>query len=64
MSEYVHIDVALIKKVTNKALLAKIGDKEIWLPLSQIEDADSYEEGDKDLTLSITEWIAEQKELL
>ena len=63
MSNYVNIDVDRILKVTDKALLVRIGEEEHWLPLSQIADADDYEEGDVDLTLSITEWIAEQKGL-
>lgn len=50
-----------IKKVTEKALLADFGGEEIWLPLSQLEDQDRYEEGDCDITIGMSEWIAKQK---
>ena len=63
MSNYVHIAVDEIVRETDAAFLVLIDDEEIWLPKSQIADSDSYESGDADLTLSITEWIAEQKGL-
>ena len=60
---WIHLDCERIEKITDKAMLAVIDGEEVWLPLSQIADSDDYEEGDEDLTLSVTEWIAEQKGL-
>jgi hypothetical protein len=60
-SGYVHIEVDLIKKITEKAFLVKTNDFDVWLPKSQIADPEDYEEGDENITLSITEWIAKQK---
>lgn len=62
-SNWVHIEVDLIKKTTFKAMLCVIGDEEFWLPFSQVADHDDYDEGDENVTISITEWIAEQKGL-
>jgi hypothetical protein len=62
-SNWVDIEVELIKKMTDKAMLCVIGDEEVWLPFSQVAHDEDYEEGDENLTLSITEWIAEQKGL-
>ena len=38
-------------------------DDAFWLPKSQIADADSYQDGDENCTLSITPWVAKQKGL-
>lgn len=62
-SHWVHLDVELVKKVTEKAMLVVVGGEEYWLPLSQVSEGEKYEEGDADLTVSVTEWIAKQKGL-
>lgn len=64
-SRWVHLNVLLVKKATDKALLVVIDgeDEEVWLPRSQISDPDDYEEGDEDCTISITEWLAKEKGL-
>lgn len=62
-SRYVHLDVDLILKRTDKALLLRVGDEEHWIPLSQIADADDFEEGDENCTVSITDWIANERGL-
>ena len=62
-SRYVHLDVDLILKRTDKALLLRVGDAEHWIPLSQIADADDFEEGDENCTVSITDWIANERGL-
>ncbi len=61
---WVHIEVAEILRETDSAFKVKLesGD-EHWLPKSQIADADDYDAGDVNATMSITEWIAEQKEI-
>lgn len=64
-SGWVHIEVKRIKRVTDKALLVVIEvdseDEEVWIPKSQVADADDYEVGDANLCLSVTEWIYRQK---
>lgn len=60
---WVYVQVDLIKVETDKAFLCLIGDEEMWLPKSQIEDVDDYAEGDTDVELAISEWIANEKGL-
>lgn len=62
-SDWVYVQVDRIKVETDKAFLCLIGDEEMWLPKSQIEDVDDYEEGDTDVELAISEWIANEKGL-
>jgi hypothetical protein len=62
-SDYVHVDVAEIVAETDKALLLILDDDDgtkVWVPLSQIADSDNYSKGDKNLTVSITRWIADK----
>lgn len=63
MSNYVHIEVDEIIRETDKAFLFLIGDDEIWIPKSQVSDADDYEMGDKNCSISVTEFIANEKGL-
>jgi hypothetical protein len=64
-SGWIHLDFERIVRETDKALLVRLEDgEEVWLPLSQISEPDSYREGDENGTISVTEWIAEQKGLL
>ena len=62
-SNYVHLEVDRIVKATEKAFLLQIDDEEIWIPISQIADPVSYEEGDQDCIISITRFIAKAKGL-
>lgn len=56
-------DVKCIKE-TAAALLCLIGDDEVWMPKSQVDDdSEVASEGDEGV-LVITEWIAIQKGLL
>ncbi len=65
MSDYVCIDVDKVVRITEKAMLIELWGEEIWIPLSQIarEDVDQYEEGDLNCSMSITSWIAKQKQI-
>lgn len=60
-SGYVHLEDCEVLRVTEKAILIKWDGSQYWLPVSQVADADNYEAGDKDVTVSITEWIAGEK---
>jgi len=59
-SGYVHIEVDILKETDSAFLILYEGEK-IWIPKSQIANADDYNVGDENITLSITEWIANQK---
>ena len=61
MSRYVHLDVEEILRETDKAFLLLVEGEEIWIPKGQIANPGDYSEGDSNCTVSITEWIANQK---
>ena len=57
-SSWVHVDVEEIKAETDKAFLFVIDGEERWVPRSQVADPDDYKRGDKEASVSITEFIA------
>lgn len=62
---WIRLDVAEITRATEKAFLVVLkGGEEVWLPFSQVRDAEEYEVGMTDVEMPITEWLAEQKGLL
>jgi hypothetical protein len=61
--QYVYVEFDEIKKETKNAFLCILEGEEIWIPKSQVADPADYEEGDKNVGMSITEWIAKQKGL-
>ena len=60
-SNYVHLEDVEIVRETDAAFLILVDDEDHWIPKSQIADPERYSEGDRHCTISITEWIAEQK---
>lgn len=60
-SGWVHVEVERVIRETDAAFKVLIDDEEVWLPKSQIADADDYKPGDTNCTMSITEWIAKEK---
>jgi hypothetical protein len=64
-SDYVHLDVLLIKKETDMAFLLVLEDdeRELWVPKSQVSNSDDYDEGDTDCTVSVSEWFASKEGL-
>jgi len=63
-SSWVHLDVDEVVRETDKALLLRLDDgNEVWVPLSQIADADNYAEGDRDCCISVSQWFAEKEGL-
>ncbi len=66
-SGYIHIDVEEILRASEKALLCRLTDtndnQEVWLPFSQIADPDEYYAGIKGCTISVKEWLANEKGL-
>ncbi len=62
--DWVHLDVSEVLHETDKALCVRLEDgEEIWLPKSQISDPENYAAGDQNCTISVSQWIAEQKGL-
>jgi hypothetical protein len=59
----VYIDVAEVKKETDKAFLCRVDGLDAWIPKSQIESPDEFGVGDLDREMEVTEWIANEKGL-
>lgn len=62
-SNWIHLDVEKVVKETENALLILLEGEEIWIPKSQVSEPETYGEGDEEVTISVTEWIAKQKGL-
>jgi hypothetical protein len=66
-SGYVHLDVEHIRNETDNAFLLTLskahGGIEIWMPKSQVADSEDYKKGDKNCTVSVTEWVYKAKGL-
>lgn len=62
-SNHVHLEVDEILRETDKAFLVYLDGEETWIPKSVIADADDYEVGDSEVTLSIAEWFASKEGL-
>lgn len=62
-SGWVYIDVDEIVAESANAFLCRIGDEKLWLPKSQVSDAEDYQAGDEGVTLAVTEFIARAKGL-
>lgn len=62
-SNYVHLEEVNILRETDKAFKIEHDGDHYWIPFSQVANPGDYHEGDEGVTLSITEWIAEQKGL-
>ena len=60
-SYYVHLEGCEVVAQTESALLINYDDTEYWIPRTQIKGEDTYDVGDEDVTISITEWIAKKK---
>lgn len=64
-SDWVHINFVEITGETQKALKIRIeSGREQWIPISLIADADDYNKGDKNGTISVKEWFAKQENLI
>jgi len=63
LSNYVHLDDCRIVRVTDKAVLIEYEHVQHWIPVSQLADQEghTHEAGDENVTVSITEWIANEK---
>jgi len=64
-----HQEDCIIVAETEKAFLICIEDEELWIPKSQIhkdclEGDSALKVGDIDATVTMTEWIAEQKGII
>ena len=57
-TRFINVTYEEIVRETEKAILFKINDEEVWLPKSQIEVS---EEGDN--VVEVPEWLAEKNNL-
>jgi hypothetical protein len=57
-SEWVHLENCDVISETEMAIQIRYKGELIWMPRSQISEGDKYHKGDRDLTISVTEWIA------
>lgn len=59
------VEIAIdIKAMTEKAILIYDGDREVWIPLSQVTDYTDEIEVGASITIFISEWLANEKGLL
>ena len=63
MTKYTEIDCRVITTTAKAALVEFDDGKEIWIPLSQIEDNGENLDKDFDGTLYVEEWFAEKEGL-
>lgn len=58
---YVEVKVDKIIHETDEAFLCDISDEETWIPKSQVDEPEAYEEGDEDIDMNVTLWFCEKK---
>lgn len=59
------IEVAVtFKHITDRAVLVNDGDKDVWLPLSQVEYDFCDTEPGEAIEIVVPEWIAKDKGLI
>lgn len=63
MREGIEFDVRVVKETSEAFLLQFDTDEKQWVPKSQILDDDSLTEGDTG-TMTLTEWVAKEKNLV
>ena len=63
-SGFVHLTVAEVVEETDKAFLFRLRDRRsVWIPRGQVADPENYTKGDTNCSVSITDWIADQKNI-
>lgn len=61
MTGWVHLDFIIIRRETEKAFQVHLEDgRFVWIPKSQIADAEDYAAGDKNGTISISAWWSDK----
>lgn len=63
VSNYIHLEADEILLETDNAFLVLLDEEEIWIPKSVISDADEYNKGDVECTISVQRWFAEKNDL-
>lgn len=62
-TQYVHLEGCFIRKTTEKALLIEYRGTEYWLPRAAVSNGDNFDTGDRDVTISIPERLAQEKDI-
>lgn len=65
---YVHLEDCFVTRATDKAVYFTFVTEggecgEDWFPRSQIADGDDLKRGDGPVTVSVSEWVARQKNI-
>lgn len=60
----VEFEDVTVEAETSKALLVNVEGKQVWIPLSQIDDDSEVYKAGTSGKLVVTEWIATQKGLV
>ena len=60
-ARWIQIDVEEVLVETEQAFCFLLDEEEYWIPKSQIDDAHEIEQGQVNIVVRITTWIAEQK---
>lgn len=65
MARYVHLEDCAILSKRERAMEIEYDGARHWIPYSQLpaddQDGERFTEGDRKITVSITEWIAGEK---
>lgn len=61
--EFVEV-TGTVKYQTDHAILLDDGDREVWLPKSQIEDPEEFENGEHYDAILVPQWLAKDKGLI
>lgn len=56
-SNWEHLESCTVLRDTEKAILVEYEEEEFWIPRSCVSEGEKYEEGDEDVTLSVSEWF-------
>ena len=62
-SSWVWLENCDVLRVTTQAIIIEYDGEQIWLPQSQVDEPERLDAGDCGVTIGITEWIANQKDI-
>jgi hypothetical protein len=60
-SGYADVDVDAVLAETQLAFLLEIRGDRVWVPKSHVRDAHVYSKGERDVVMSLSEWMCDQK---
>lgn len=60
-TQYVHLEGCFVQRTTEKALLVQYNGESYWLPRAAVSNGGNFDAGDRNVTISIPERLAEEK---